>query len=59
LINPSWPGLVSARGGRYNRSWPPLDLLNCAALMRRNGLETELADARPQMRPADWRRMRR
>lgn len=46
LINPSWGGGVSRRGGRHNRRWPPLDLLNCAALLRGQGLEVRLIDAR-------------
>lgn len=46
FINPSWQGLVSSRGGRHNRPWPPLDLLGCAALARQSGLSVDLADAR-------------
>lgn len=44
LFNPSWGGLVS--GGRYNRRWPPLDLLNVGALLREGGHEVSLLDAR-------------
>lgn len=45
LINPGWGRLV---GGdrRYNRSWPPLSLLNCAAILRDVGYETSVLDAR-------------
>ncbi|OGA47602.1 MAG: hypothetical protein A3G25_13510 [Betaproteobacteria bacterium RIFCSPLOWO2_12_FULL_63_13] len=46
LVNPSWDGLVSRRGGRYNRAWPPLDLLNCAALLEQDGHRVDLLDAR-------------
>ena len=46
LINPSWDGRISKRGGRFNRSWPPLDLLNLAALLKAQGATVELADAR-------------
>ena len=46
LINPSWDAYVSQRGSRINRAWPPLDLLNCAALLRREGIEADLLDAR-------------
>ncbi len=46
LINPAWGGMVSRRGSRYNRRWPPLDLLNLAALLRRQGASVELMDAR-------------
>ncbi|MEW5722571.1 MAG: radical SAM protein [Thermodesulfobacteriota bacterium] len=47
LINPAWP---SAGGGRkrYRRAWPPLDLLNAAALLRREGHTPELIDARAE-----------
>lgn len=46
LINPSWEGVFSARGNRFNRPWPPLDLLNCAALLEKEGIEVRLIDAR-------------
>ncbi|MBI5524203.1 MAG: radical SAM protein [Desulfarculus sp.] len=51
LINPAWPGRVSLLGARHNRPWPPLDLLNCAALLRRQGLSVELMDLRARPRP--------
>jgi radical SAM superfamily enzyme YgiQ (UPF0313 family) len=31
---------------RFSRPWPPLDLLNCAAILRRDGNEVELLDYR-------------
>lgn len=45
LINPSWGHLV---GGdrRYNRPWPPLSLLNCAAILNKTGYEVTILDAR-------------
>ena len=46
LVNPSWDRYVSRKGRRINRAWPPLDLLNCAALLERQGLTVELLDAR-------------
>lgn len=46
LINPSWEGVFSAKGNRFNRPWPPLDLLNCAALLEKDGIEVRLIDAR-------------
>jgi radical SAM superfamily enzyme YgiQ (UPF0313 family) len=46
LVNPSWDGLVSRKGRRFNRTWPPLDLLNCAALLEQDGLSAGLIDAR-------------
>ncbi len=32
--------------GRYNRAWPPLDLLNCAAVVERAGHRVSLWDGR-------------
>jgi radical SAM superfamily enzyme YgiQ (UPF0313 family) len=46
LINPSWDGLVSRKGRRFNRAWPPLDLLNCAAMLEQDGMNVSLIDAR-------------
>lgn len=46
FINPSWDGIISAKGNRFNRSWPPLDLLNCAALLENEHIEVRVLDAR-------------
>lgn len=46
LVNPSWDGRVSQKGRRFNRAWPPLDLLNCAAMLEQEGLSVSLIDAR-------------
>lgn len=46
LINPGWEGVFSAKGNRFNRPWPPLDLLNCAALLEKEGIAVRLVDAR-------------
>ena len=46
LVNPSWDGLVSRKGRRFNRVWPPLELLNCAALLEQDGVSVSLIDAR-------------
>jgi radical SAM superfamily enzyme YgiQ (UPF0313 family) len=51
LVNPSWDGLVSRKGRRFNRAWPPLDLLNCAALLEQDGLSVSLIDARAAPTP--------
>lgn len=45
LINPRWPGAKAGRK-RIGRAWPPLDLLNAAALLREHGHEVFLIDAR-------------
>jgi len=36
---------------RFSRPWPPLDLLNCAALLRREGHEARLFDYRARRVP--------
>lgn len=46
LVNPSWDGLVSRKGQRVNRAWPPLDLLNCAAMLEQDGAGVSVIDAR-------------
>jgi radical SAM superfamily enzyme YgiQ (UPF0313 family) len=53
LVNPSWDGLVSRKGRRFNRAWPPLDLLNCAAILEQEGLNVSLIDARAVPTPLD------
>lgn len=51
LINPSWDGLVSRKGRRFNRAWAPLDLLNCAAILEQDGISVDLIDARAAPTP--------
>lgn len=46
LVNPSWDGLVSRKGRRFNRAWPPLELLNCAALLEQDGASVSVIDGR-------------
>ena len=46
LINPDWPGQISRKGKRFNRAWPPLSLMVCAAMLREEGLETQIIDGR-------------
>ncbi|MBF0552427.1 MAG: radical SAM protein [Deltaproteobacteria bacterium] len=46
LINPGWGGLVSRGGRRFNRAWPPLSLLNAAAMFEQAGHEVSLIDGR-------------
>ncbi|UCD86920.1 MAG: radical SAM protein [Desulfobacterales bacterium] len=53
LINPSWPGQVSRQGKRFNRAWPPLSLMVCAAMLRERGCEVQIIDGRVQ---PGWRR---
>lgn len=45
LINPCWDYPVTKKGSLYNRIWPPLDLLNAANLLEKNGFNPVLIDA--------------
>lgn len=45
LINPAW-GVSRPGTRRYHRAWPPLDLLVAASLLRSQGHEPILLDAR-------------
>ena len=45
LINPRWEGLIG-HDRRFNRPWPPLSLLNCAAILKGAGHEVNLLDGR-------------
>lgn len=49
LINPAFGDLVSF--SRYNRPWPPLDLLNCASVLESEGHGVTLLDLRAKPRP--------
>ena len=49
LINPDWGEYVSTKGSRYNRCWPPLSLLNCAALLEKEGVDVKLLDFRTEI----------
>ncbi|MFH2020583.1 MAG: hypothetical protein ABIJ34_04165, partial [archaeon] len=43
LINPSWE-YVTEEGKRYNRVWPPLDLLYIATALNAKGIQSEILD---------------
>ncbi len=45
LINSTWDVLLSRKGKRYNRIFPPLDLLTSAALLEQEKIEVEVLDA--------------
>ena len=53
LVNPDWPGRVSRKGKRFNRAWPPLSLMVCAALLKERGFEAQIIDGRVE---PGWRR---
>lgn len=52
LINPGWGGLISPKGRRFNRAWPPLSLLICASLLEKAGLRVNIVDGRVD---PEWR----
>lgn len=45
LIKPCWPYPFGEKEVAYNRIWPPLSLVNCAALLEREGHRVEILDA--------------
>lgn len=45
LVNPFQIHLVNKKGKIYNRLWPPLDLANCAAFLRKEGYNVQILDA--------------
>ncbi|MBN2055002.1 B12-binding domain-containing radical SAM protein [bacterium] len=45
LIKPNWSYPVDKADSTYNRRWPPLDLLNCAAFLHRRGHHAAILDA--------------
>ncbi|MBI4549440.1 MAG: B12-binding domain-containing radical SAM protein [Candidatus Omnitrophica bacterium] len=44
FIRPAYGEVVSRRGKRHNRRWPPLVLLNCAAILEKDGLASRVLD---------------
>jgi len=46
FISTSWDGLMCKKGRRFSRAWPPLCLLNCTALLEREGIEVGVIDTR-------------
>ena len=45
LVNPNWQSKVSKKGKRFNRAFPPLDLMYCAAILEENGISVQICDA--------------
>ncbi|MBN1879094.1 radical SAM protein [bacterium] len=45
LVKPSWTYPIDPGDSTYNRNWPPLSLLNIAALLRNQSVSVELVDA--------------
>ncbi|MDR4496970.1 MAG: B12-binding domain-containing radical SAM protein [Candidatus Scalindua sp.] len=45
LVNPFQIHLVNKKGRIYNRTWTPLDLANCGAILEREGIDVAILDA--------------
>ena len=45
LIKPCWSFPIGRSESIYNRIWPPLSLINCAALLRKSGHDPLIIDA--------------
>jgi len=45
LVNPFQVEYVHKKGRIYNRTWTPLDLAYCAAMLETNGIHAEILDA--------------
>lgn len=45
LIKPCWHYPIAGADHTYHRRWPPLELLNCAAILQDRGHEVTLVDA--------------
>ena len=48
LIKPCWRYPIAGADHTYNRRWPPLDLLNCAAMLEADGHRVQLVDAQAE-----------
>ncbi len=48
LVKPCWRYPLSGADHTYNRRWPPLELLNCAALLEAAGHRVRLLDAQAE-----------
>jgi len=53
LVNPFQVNLVNKKGRIYNRTWPPLDLANCAAILEREGVDVSILDANAEQMTAE------
>lgn len=53
LVKPYWQYPYDRYESTYSRIWPPLSLMNCAALLEREGFEVDLLDAHALRVPPD------
>ncbi|OHB73716.1 MAG: hypothetical protein A2V70_00320 [Planctomycetes bacterium RBG_13_63_9] len=48
LAKPCWRYPIAGADHTYNRRWPPLELLNCGAILERDGHDVRLVDAQAE-----------
>lgn len=48
LVKPSWQYPIGGADHTYNRRWPPLDLLNCAAILEADGHVVTIVDGQAE-----------
>ena len=48
LVKPCWQYPIAGADHTYNRRWPPLDLLNCGAILQEDGHQVQLVDAQAE-----------
>ncbi|MBN2475934.1 MAG: radical SAM protein [Pirellulales bacterium] len=48
LIKPCWQYPIAGADHTYNRRWPPLELLNCAALLEADDHQVQIVDAQAE-----------
>lgn len=51
LVKPSWRYPIAGADHTYNRRWPPLELLNCAAILEAQGHQVRLIDGQAEDLP--------
>ncbi|MBN1297361.1 radical SAM protein [bacterium] len=53
LLKPCWNYPIDPGDSTYNRNWPPLSLLNIAAMLQREGIHADVVDAGVERLSAD------
>ena len=48
LVKPCWRYPIAGADHTYNRRWPPLELLNCAAVLQADGHRVRIVDAQAE-----------
>jgi radical SAM superfamily enzyme YgiQ (UPF0313 family) len=53
LVKPCWRYPIAGADHTYNRRWPPLELLNCAAILEADGHQVRIVDAQAEGLPPE------